>query len=71
MFWVSIRIFNQLMLFGDVIILYCGSHMKHINTLFEEMQSSHFKVGSTYDNHSVLKGLHVSMGQGHPSAFDT
>jgi len=42
--------------------------MKHTNTLFEEMQSSLFKVDSTYDNCGVLKRLDVFMDQGYPSA---
>jgi hypothetical protein len=45
--------------------------MKHTNTLFEEMQSSVFKVDSTYDNCGVLKRLDVFMDRGYPSAFDS
>ena len=45
--------------------------MKHTNTLFEEMQSSVFKVDSTYDNCHVLKRLVIFVDQGYPSAVDS
>jgi len=59
------------MLFGKIVILHCENHMKHTNTLFEEMQSSVFKVDSTYDNCHVLKRLVIFVDQGYPSAVDS
>jgi len=49
------------MLFGKIVIIDCENHMKHTNTLFEEMQSSLFKVDYTYDNCGVLKRLDIFM----------
>jgi hypothetical protein len=46
------------------------SYEAHKYTL-EEMQSSLFKVGSTYDNCGVLKRLDIFMDQDYPLALDS
>lgn len=59
------------MLLGKIVILHYEKRMKHTNTLFEEMQSSVFKVDSTYDNCGVLERLDIFVDQGYPSAVDS
>jgi hypothetical protein len=48
---------SQLMLFREMVAVYCGNQMKHTNTVFwENPELRHVKACGTYKNHWALKG---------------
>jgi hypothetical protein len=56
--WVSITQSNQLMLFREIIAIYCENHTKHKCTVCAECRGfvNLFKAGGTYSDHWALKG---------------
>jgi hypothetical protein len=51
---------NRLMLFRETVAVCCENHMEHTNTLcVQNVELFNVKVDGTYNNHCVLKGLHV------------
>jgi hypothetical protein len=54
--YVSAKKTNQLMLFGEIVPVYCENPMKHINILCgQNSQVFNVNAGGTYNGHCALK----------------